>query len=62
MMADLVVAERPEDAVTPVSRVHYRPERAGDLERWLVKSGFAVTRDWQHCDLVVMRRANSTRG
>jgi tRNA (cmo5U34)-methyltransferase len=54
VLADVVRVNRPEDAVTPISRVYDRPERASDLERWLESSGFQVKRAWEWGDLVVL--------
>jgi SAM-dependent methyltransferase len=59
VLADVVRPAKPEDALTPTSRRHDRPERAGDLERWLADAGFDVSRTWTNHDLVVFRaRAN----
>jgi tRNA (cmo5U34)-methyltransferase len=54
VLADVVRVSRPEDTVTPISRVYDRPERTSDMERWLEASGFQVKRAWEWNDLVVL--------
>lgn len=54
VLADVVRVDRPEYAVTPISRVYDRPERVADLERWLESSGFDVRRHWKCADLIVL--------
>ncbi|MGA3361548.1 MAG: methyltransferase domain-containing protein [Solirubrobacteraceae bacterium] len=60
VLGDVVRPERPEDALTPTSRIHDRPERAEDLERWLTDCGFDVARAWSAADLVVFRAVPQT--
>ncbi len=55
VMGDIVRPQRPEDAQTPISRIHDRPDRAQQLERWLKDTGFDVTVSWSHADLIVLR-------
>ncbi len=54
VLADVVRPERRQDAATPISRVYDRPERAGDLERWLSECGFDAHCQWAVRDLVVI--------
>jgi tRNA (cmo5U34)-methyltransferase len=55
VMADVVKVQRPQDAVTPISRVYDRPDRLANLERWLTEAGFTVTCPWSWRDLAVLR-------
>jgi FAD-dependent urate hydroxylase len=59
VMGDIVRPDRPEDAQTPISRIHDRPDRAHELERWLEDSGFEVTVSWSRADLIVLRAAKT---
>jgi tRNA (cmo5U34)-methyltransferase len=53
VLGDVVVPERPEDAVTPISPEFDLPERALDLLAWLEDAGFRPTVTWQQRDLAV---------
>ena len=55
MLADLVVPERPEDAVTPTTAGFDKPDRLADLVAWLQEAGFATTVPWAWKDLAVVR-------
>lgn len=61
VLGDVVRPAKPEDAVTPTSRRHDRPEDAGELERWLAEAGFEVTQPWARRDLVVFRAVKPER-
>jgi tRNA (cmo5U34)-methyltransferase len=53
VLGDVVVPERPEDAVTPLSPEFDLPERLHDLLDWLEDAGFRATMTWQQRDLAV---------
>lgn len=54
VMGDVVVPERSQDAVTPISPEHDRPDRADDLMVWLSAAGLASRVAWAWRDLVVI--------
>ena len=55
VLADVVVPERPEDAVTPTSPGFDRPSRLADQLLWLREAGFVAAVVWRHADLAVVR-------
>lgn len=54
VLADVVIPERPEDAVTPVSPGFDFPDRADDLIRWLEEAGLAPRLLWSQHDLALL--------
>lgn len=54
VLGDVVVPERPEDAVTPITPEYDLPERVPDLLAWLEDAGFRATAAWQQRDLAVL--------
>ncbi len=54
VLADVVVTERPEDVVTPISAGYDFPDRADDLLAWLRRAGFEPRVTWAERDLVVI--------
>ena len=61
VLGDVVVPERPEDAVAPLSPDFDLPDRADDQVRWLDACGIASEVVWAWKDLAVIRgrRASS---
>ena len=54
VLGDVVVPERPEDAVTPITPDFDLPERVPDLLGWLEDAGFRATASWAERDLAVL--------
>jgi tRNA (cmo5U34)-methyltransferase len=54
VLADVVVPERPADAITPISDGYDFPDRADDQLRWLREAGFAARVTWSERDLAVI--------
>jgi tRNA (cmo5U34)-methyltransferase len=54
VLADVVVPDDPEDAVTPVGPPHDKPSTLADQLRWLRQAGLQPTVRWRHKDLVVI--------
>lgn len=54
VLADVVVPERPEDAITPITPEYDFPSTLADQLGWLRGSGFSASTSWQHHDLAVM--------
>ena len=54
VLGDVVVPERPENAVTPITPAYDLPERVPDLLAWLEDAGFTATAVWQQKDLAVV--------
>jgi tRNA (cmo5U34)-methyltransferase len=54
ILADVVVPEDPEDAVTPIGPPHDKPSPLADQLGWLQQAGLQPTVRWQHKDLVVI--------
>jgi len=54
VLGDVVVPERPEDAVTPITPDYDLPERVADLLAWLEGAGFRATASWAERDLAVL--------
>jgi uncharacterized protein YcaQ/SAM-dependent methyltransferase len=55
VLGDVVVPERPEDAVSPLTPAFDLPDSVPDLLRWLEEAGFRVAVEWAWKDLVVVR-------
>ena len=55
VLADLVVPEREQDAVTPVDWVMDLPDRLEDQVEWLSQASFEVELVWTCKDLAVLR-------
>lgn len=55
VLADVVVPERPEDAVTPTTPGFDKPDRLDHLLAWLREAGFAPETIWTWKDLAVVR-------
>jgi tRNA (cmo5U34)-methyltransferase len=53
VMGDVVVPDDPDDAVTPVSPEHDRPDRPAALMGWLRDAGFEPDVVWSRRDLAV---------
>ncbi|KLL10654.1 MULTISPECIES: trans-aconitate 2-methyltransferase [Protofrankia] len=54
VLADVILPDDPQDAVTPVNSAHDRPSRLSDQLTWLHQAGLATTVTWQHHDLAVL--------
>src|SRR5207237_1165504 len=54
VLADVVVPERAEDAVTPLTPGFDLPDRATDQLAWLKEAGFAAEIVWERGDLAVL--------
>jgi tRNA (cmo5U34)-methyltransferase len=54
VIADVVVPERSEDAVTPLTAGFDRPDRLDDQLRWLEETGFSPEVVWSSRDLAVV--------
>jgi len=54
VLADVVVPERAEDAVTPLTPGFDLPDRAADQLAWLEEAGFAAEIVWERGDLAVL--------
>jgi tRNA (cmo5U34)-methyltransferase len=54
VLGDVVVPERPEDAVTPLTPGFDLPDRVDDLLAWLEEAGFAGRVVWSERDLAVL--------
>ena len=61
MLADVVVPELEEDAITPIDRVMDLPYGAGDQLEWLCEAGLDAELLWSNKDLAVMRATRPTR-
>lgn len=62
VLADVVVPERPEDAITPLGRDYDYPSTAPQQVHWLQAAGFSPSLTWQHRDLaVIVAEARATR-
>ena len=53
VMADVVVPEDPNDAITPIDGVYDKPSRVFDLLKWLGQAGFESRLIWSKQDLAV---------
>jgi len=54
VLADVVVPDDPEDAVTPVGPPHDKPSPLADQLSWLQQAGLRSIVRWQQQDLVVI--------
>jgi tRNA (cmo5U34)-methyltransferase len=54
VLADVVVPERPEDAVTPIEAGYDLPDRLGDQVDWLREAGLEPEVAWAARDLAVV--------
>jgi tRNA (cmo5U34)-methyltransferase len=54
VMGDVVVPDRPEDAITPISPDYDFPSTVADQVRWLEQAGFSASPTWQQGDLAVI--------
>jgi tRNA (cmo5U34)-methyltransferase len=54
VLGDVVVPDKPADAVTPVDAEFDRPDTIDDQLRWLADAGFETTLAWQSGDLAVL--------
>jgi tRNA (cmo5U34)-methyltransferase len=54
VIADVVVPDDPEDAITPVAPPHDKPSPLADQLSWLQQAGLRPTVRWQQQDLVVI--------
>ncbi len=54
VLADVVLPERSEDAVTPPTPDYDFPSEVADQLRWLAAAGFSASVSWQRRDLAVM--------
>jgi tRNA (cmo5U34)-methyltransferase len=54
VLADVVIPERTEDVVTPISEGYDFPDRTEDLLAWLCEAGFSARVTWAERDLVVI--------
>lgn len=55
VLADVVVPQRPEDAVTPTTAGFDKPDRLDQLLAWLQEAGFDPEVEWVRKDLAVVR-------
>jgi len=55
VLGDVVVPERPEDAVAPLTPEFDLPDSVDDQLGWLSEAGFAPTVEWAWKDLAVIR-------
>jgi tRNA (cmo5U34)-methyltransferase len=55
VLTDVVVPERPEDAVTPTTPGFDRPDPLGPQLGWLREAGFEAETTWNWKDLAVVR-------
>ncbi len=55
VLADVVVPEREEDAVTPTTPGFDRPDPLADQLEWLNEAGFDATTTWSWKDVAVLR-------
>jgi tRNA (cmo5U34)-methyltransferase len=62
VLGDVVVPERAEDAVTPLTPDFDRPDRLDDVLGWLRESGFRAETMWARRDLAVVRARRTVGG
>jgi tRNA (cmo5U34)-methyltransferase len=55
VLADVIVPERPEDVVTPVTPGFDKPDTLADVLAWLEEAGFETSLEWSWKDLVAIR-------
>jgi tRNA (cmo5U34)-methyltransferase len=61
VLADLVVPERAEDAVAPVSEGLDRPDSVADQLRWLAQAGLEPQQVWEWRDFALLSAFKPTR-
>jgi tRNA (cmo5U34)-methyltransferase len=61
VLADVVVPQLEEDAITPIDRVMDLPDRADDQLEWLREAGLDAELLWSDKDLAVMRARRPAR-
>jgi hypothetical protein len=61
VLADVVVPELEEEAITPIDRVMDLPDRADDQLEWLREAGLDAELLWSDKDLAVMRARRPAR-
>jgi tRNA (cmo5U34)-methyltransferase len=61
VLADVVVPESEEDAVTPIDWEYDLPDRADDQLAWLRAAGLKADTTWTYKDLAVMRATRPPR-
>jgi tRNA (cmo5U34)-methyltransferase len=54
VLGDVVIPDKPSDAVTPVDGEYDRPDTIEDQLGWMTVAGFEATASWQCGDLAVM--------
>ena len=54
VLGDVVVPDRPEDAVTPITPEYDLPDRIPDLVDWLEEAGLHAAVSWARRDLAVL--------
>ena len=54
VLADVVVPEYPEDAITPLSPEHDHPDTVAEQLDWLERAGFSASLSWERRDLAVV--------
>jgi tRNA (cmo5U34)-methyltransferase len=59
VLADVVVPEDPEDAITPLSPDYDHPSTLPEQLRWLQAAGFSPTLIWKRRDLAVIAADHS---
>ena len=62
VLADVIVPERPEDAVTPLTPEFDLPDGLEDQLAWLAAAGLAAEPTWVRGDLAVIRADRRGRG
>jgi tRNA (cmo5U34)-methyltransferase len=55
VLADVVVPERPEDVVTPITSGFDKPDTLADVLAWLADAGFVTSVEWSWKDLAAIR-------
>jgi tRNA (cmo5U34)-methyltransferase len=54
VLADVIIPDDPDDAITPLDEGYDMPSSAADLLRWLADAQLAPVIRWQHRDLAVL--------
>jgi len=55
VLGDVVVPERPDDAIAPLTPEFDLPDSVGEQLEWLRGAGFEATLEWSKQDLAVLR-------
>ncbi len=53
MLADVVIPDDPNDAITPIDGAYDKPSRVVDLLKWLRQAGFDSRLIWAKQDLAL---------